>query len=60
MLVLSRKPGEQIVIGEDIVITVVDVHGDRVRLGFQCPAHSRASRGSASTHSRGAIDKTAS
>ena len=39
MLVLSRKPGERIVIGEDIMITIVDVRGDRVRLGFQCPAH---------------------
>ena len=38
MLVLSRKPGERIVIGEDIMITIVDVRGDRVRLGFQCPA----------------------
>ena len=39
MLVLSRKPGERIVIGEDIMITIVDVRGDRVRLGLQCPAH---------------------
>ena len=37
MLVLSRKRGKRIVIGDDIVITVVDVRGDRVRLGVQSP-----------------------
>ena len=37
MLILSRKPGESIVIGDDIVITVVGTRGERVRLGFQCP-----------------------
>ena len=38
MLVLSRKRGERIVIGNGIVVTVVAVHGDRVRLGFDAPA----------------------
>lgn len=38
MLVLSRKPGEKVFIGNDIVVTVVDVRGDRVRLGFNCPS----------------------
>ena len=37
MLVLSRKRNEQIVIGEKIVITVVDVRGDKVRLGIDAP-----------------------
>ena len=37
MLVLSRKRGESIVIGGGITITVVDVRGDRVRLGFTAP-----------------------
>lgn len=37
MLVLSRNPDEQIVIGDDIVITVVDVRGDKVRLGVEAP-----------------------
>jgi carbon storage regulator len=38
MLVLSRKCGESIVIGNGITVTVVDVRGDRVRLGFNAPA----------------------
>ena len=38
MLVLSRKRNEQIVIGENIIITVVDVRGDKVRLGIEAPA----------------------
>ncbi|MGA2254097.1 MAG: carbon storage regulator CsrA [Thermoguttaceae bacterium] len=38
MLVLSRKLGESIVIGNGITVTVVDVHGERVRLGFTAPA----------------------
>lgn len=39
MLVLSRYRDESIHIGDDIVITVVDVRGDRVRLGIQAPAN---------------------
>ena len=38
MLVLSRKRNEQIVIGENIIVTVVDVRGDKVRLGIEAPA----------------------
>lgn len=37
MLVLSRKRNEQIVIGGSIVITVVDIRGDKVRLGIEAP-----------------------
>ena len=37
MLVLSRKLNEKIKIGHDITITVVDVRGDRVRLGIIAP-----------------------
>ena len=37
MLVLSRYRDESIYIGDDIVVTVVDVRGDRVRLGIQAP-----------------------
>lgn len=38
MLVLSRKRGEGIVIGEGITVTVLEVRGDRVKLGFSSPA----------------------
>lgn len=37
MLVLSRKKNESIVIDEHIVITVVEIRGDKVRLGIQAP-----------------------
>lgn len=37
MLVLSRKPGQSIIIGEDIVVTVLEIHGDQVRLGIEAP-----------------------
>lgn len=37
MLVLSRKNGEQIVIGGNIIITVVTAASGRVRLGFTAP-----------------------
>jgi len=37
MLVLSRYRDESIYIGDDIVITVVDIRGDRVRIGIQAP-----------------------
>jgi len=38
MLVLSRYRDESIYIGDNIVITVVDIRGDRVRIGVQAPA----------------------
>jgi carbon storage regulator len=37
MLVLSRKAGQSIIIGSDIVVTVLDVKGDQVRLGINAP-----------------------
>jgi carbon storage regulator len=37
MLVLSRKPGEALRVGEDVEITVVEVKGDMVRLGIDAP-----------------------
>ncbi|HOQ10722.1 MAG TPA: carbon storage regulator CsrA [Syntrophomonadaceae bacterium] len=37
MLVLSRKKGQSIVIGDSIEITVVDVQGDMVRIGINAP-----------------------
>jgi carbon storage regulator len=37
MLVLSRQRDESIMIGDNIVITVVDIRGDKVRLGINAP-----------------------
>lgn len=37
MLVLSRRVGESIVIGEDIVVTVVSLGGGRARVGIEAP-----------------------
>jgi len=39
MLVLSRQRDETIMIGDDIEITVVDIRGEKVRLGINAPAH---------------------
>lgn len=37
MLVLSRQRDESIIIGDNIVITIVDIRGDKVRLGIDAP-----------------------
>lgn len=45
MLVLSRKRGEQIVIGGAIVVTVVEIRGDKIRIGIdadkEIPVHRK-------------------
>lgn len=37
MLVLSRRPGESIVIGDDVTISILEVRGDIVRVGISAP-----------------------
>lgn len=37
MLVLSRKRGEGVMIGQDVEVVVLEIRGDRVKLGFQGP-----------------------
>ena len=37
MLILTRRPGERVVIGEDILVTVMGVSGHTVRLGIEAP-----------------------
>lgn len=44
MLVLTRRPGERVLIGDDIVITVLDTRGDGIRIGFEAPAGVRIQR----------------
>jgi carbon storage regulator len=38
MLVLSRRKDESIVIGDNITVTIVEVRGDKVRLGINAPS----------------------
>lgn len=44
MLVLSRRNGESIVVGDDIVITVLEIRGDHVRLGVSAPRNVQVHR----------------
>jgi len=44
MLVLSRKQSQRIKIGDDVVITVVKMQGDRVRIGIEAPEGIRILR----------------
>jgi len=37
MLVLSRKSHEQIMLGDDIIITIVDIRGEKARIGVDAP-----------------------
>lgn len=37
MLVLSRKINESIIIQDDIVVTVIEIRGDKIRLGIEAP-----------------------
>lgn len=37
MLVLSRKVGEKILVGNDITLVVIEIRGDKVRLGIEAP-----------------------
>jgi carbon storage regulator len=45
MLVLSRKTKEAVRIGENIEVVVLEVHGDRVKLGFSAPVDVPIHRG---------------
>ncbi|MBU4337120.1 MAG: carbon storage regulator CsrA [Actinobacteria bacterium] len=44
MLVLSRRVGERLLIGDDVVITVIEVRSDGVRLGIEAPREIRVHR----------------
>ncbi|MGZ4454354.1 MAG: carbon storage regulator CsrA [Nocardioides sp.] len=44
MLVLSRRPGESVVLGEDITITILEVRGDVVRVGIDAPRSLKVHR----------------
>jgi carbon storage regulator len=44
MLILSRRLNEKIVIGEDIIVSVVEVRGDQVKLGIDAPRNVKVFR----------------
>jgi carbon storage regulator len=44
MLVLSRKLGESVTVDKNIVITVVEIRGDKIRLGIDAPKHIKVHR----------------
>lgn len=44
MLVLTRRVNERIVIGDNVVVTVLEVHGDQVRLGIDAPREIKVFR----------------
>ena len=58
MLVLSRKAGEEIIIGNDIRVVVTRITGNRVTIGVQAPADVRIIRGELEPFPRGEFDDT--
>jgi carbon storage regulator len=44
MLILSRRPGESLTIGDEITITVIGVSGNQIRLGITAPREVRVLR----------------
>ncbi len=44
MLILSRKVNEEILIGQDITVMVVELRGDKVRLGIEAPEEMEVDR----------------
>lgn len=57
MLVLSRKPGERILIGNDIEIVVVEADVHRVRLGIKAPPEVRIDRSEVAERRYGAAQQ---
>jgi carbon storage regulator CsrA len=49
MLVLSRKVGQKIVLGDDVVLVINRIAGNRVSIGIQAPEHVRIVRGELDT-----------
>lgn len=39
MLVLSRKVGERVIIGDDVELVVLSIEGDQIKLGIEAPRH---------------------
>lgn len=39
MLILTRRIGETVVVGDDVLITILGIKGNQIRLGFDAPDH---------------------
>jgi carbon storage regulator len=39
MLILTRRPGESVKIGDEVTVTVLGINGNQLRLGFSAPRH---------------------
>ena len=55
MLVLSRQRDESIMIGDNIVVTIVDIRGDKVRLGIEAPPNVLVLRDELQPHEQAAL-----
>lgn len=44
MLILTRRPGESVMIGDDLVVTILGVKGNQVRVGITAPAEVSVDR----------------
>ena len=44
MLVITRRRGDSVMVGEDVEITVVDIRGDQIRLGINAPRETPVHR----------------
>ena len=44
MLILTRRLGEKLMIGEEVLVTVLDIKGDQVRIGIKAPRHVAVDR----------------
>ncbi|MDE6349433.1 MAG: carbon storage regulator CsrA [Treponemataceae bacterium] len=44
MLILSRKVDEKIKIGSDITLTIIEIHGDQVKIGVEAPKNVKVFR----------------
>lgn len=52
MLILTRRPGESVFVGHDIIITVTQVTGQQVRIGIEAPKEVKVLRAELSTIGR--------
>ena len=59
MLVLARKKDESIVIDGNITVTVIDIRGDKIRLGIEAPKNIRVDRSEIAARREDSIKKEA-